>query len=94
MMISALPPLRRRARRRASPVSSAVTVTTALTSRPPAGRYGFWSMSTVNPGRLVIAVSSASLLSPGGHIHVRGRTLLAMSTSSTRRSGIRLASAR
>src|ERR1700722_8649949 len=41
------------------PVSSAVTVTIALTSRPPAGRYGFWSMSTVNPGRLVIALSWA-----------------------------------
>ena len=41
-----------------SPDASAVTVTTALTSRPPTGRYGFWSMSTVKPGRLVIAISS------------------------------------
>src|ERR1700743_2020428 len=65
MMISALPPCGT-ASGLASPVSSAVTVTTALTSRPPAGRYGFWSRSTVNPGRLVIAVSSASLLSSGG----------------------------
>src|ERR1700743_1907607 len=65
MMISALPPCGT-ASGLAPPVSPAVTVPTALTSRPPAGRYGFWSMSTVNPGRLVIAVSSASLLSPGG----------------------------
>jgi hypothetical protein len=34
-------------------------VTTALTSRPPAGRYGLWSMSTVKPGRLVMAGQSA-----------------------------------
>src|SRR5580692_5057290 len=59
MMISALPPSGCTSDW-ASPVSSAVTVTIALTSRPPAGRYGFWSMSTVNPGRLVIVVSSAS----------------------------------
>ena len=26
-----------------------VTVTTALTSRPPSGRYWFWSTSTVKP---------------------------------------------
>ena len=39
------------------PVASAVTVTIALTSRPPTGRYGFWSMSTVNPGRPVIVRS-------------------------------------
>ena len=58
MMISALAP--------AAPGSggvssdaSAVTVTTALTSRPPAGRYGLWSMSTVKPGRLVMAGQSA-----------------------------------
>ncbi len=57
MMISALPPAAA-GPPGASPVASAVTVTTALTSRPPTGRYGFWSMSTVNPGRLVIALSS------------------------------------
>ena len=58
MMISALPPAPSCAGRTRPPVASAVTVTTALTSRPPTGRYGFWSMSTVNPGRLVIALSS------------------------------------
>ena len=47
MMISALP---------APPAGAAtatsapdVTVTTALTSRPPSGRYWFWSTSTVKP---------------------------------------------
>jgi len=43
----------------------AVTVTTALTSRPPAGRYGLWSMSTVKPGRLVMASSPPHSLDPG-----------------------------
>ncbi len=47
MMISALP---------APPPGAAtetsapdVTVTTAFTSRPPSGRYWFWSTSTVKP---------------------------------------------
>src|SRR5579871_1676581 len=57
MMISALPPAGAAAGC-ASPLSSAVTVTIALTSRPPTGRYGFWLMSTENPGRPVIACSS------------------------------------
>src|SRR5882672_10545508 len=51
-----------------SPVASAVTVTIALTSRPPAGRYGFWSMSTWNPGSPVIDrsfVSRRGLSYPG-----------------------------
>ena len=61
MMISALPASAPGPPDGASPVASAVTVTTALTSRPPTGRYGFWSMSTVNPGRLVIALSSCGL---------------------------------
>src|SRR5690242_8106243 len=55
MMISALSP----AGPGSSPLWSAVTVTTALTSRPPAGRYGLWSMPTVKPGRLVMAGQSA-----------------------------------
>ena len=59
MMISALPSALSCAGGAPSVGSaSAVTVTTALTSRPPTGRYGFWSICTVNPGRLVIAHSS------------------------------------
>src|SRR5262249_34120747 len=56
MMISAVPPLAPGSGEVASPVAPTVTVTTALTSRAPGDRYGFWSTSTVNPGRLVIAL--------------------------------------
>ena len=55
MMISALP---------APPPGAAMatsapddTVTTALTSRPPSGRYWFWSTSMVKPERSVMADS-------------------------------------
>src|SRR5580692_11493175 len=61
MTISALPPSGAAAAG-PEPVASAVTVTIALTSLPPAGRYGFWSMSTWNPGRPVIVLSCL----PGG----------------------------
>ena len=58
MMISALPPPPPPdGGGGASPLPSAVTVTIALTSFPLTGRYGLWSMSTVNPGGVVIALS-------------------------------------
>src|SRR5262249_5005547 len=44
MMISALS---RASTGAASPVSGEVTVTMALTSSPPTGRYSFWAISTV-----------------------------------------------
>jgi hypothetical protein len=59
MMISALPPGAPGSGSAVSAETSAVTVTIALTSRPPEGRYAFWSMSTVKPGRLVMAAQSA-----------------------------------
>src|SRR5215813_8241550 len=37
----------------ADPVSGEVTVTMALTSSPPSGRYSFWETSTVKSGRLI-----------------------------------------
>src|SRR5215472_11950697 len=61
MTISALPT----AGPGSSPVWSAVTVTIALTSRPPVGRYGLWSMSTVNPSRPVMAGQSAYFAAGG-----------------------------
>src|SRR5579862_1003685 len=71
MMISALPP--DGAAAGAAPVSSAVTVTIALTSRPPDGRKGFWSISTVKPGRPVVIAALFSYPGPGpdtvGHVH-------------------------
>src|SRR5215467_5022829 len=58
MMISALPPAAPGSHGGAL-LTSAVRVTIALTSCPPVGRYGLWSMSTVKPSRLVMAGQSA-----------------------------------
>ena len=44
------------------PAASAeeVTVTMALTSRPPSGRYWFWSTSTVKPDWVIAQFSSVT----------------------------------
>src|SRR5215469_9070468 len=57
IMISAMPPPASAAgasdRPPADPVSGEVTVTIALTSSPPSGRYSFWATSTVKSGWLI-----------------------------------------
>src|SRR5215469_3766783 len=69
MMISALPPAALPPAAAGpgggAPLTSAVRVTIALTSRPPVGRYGLWSMSTVNPSRPVMAGQSAYFAAGG-----------------------------
>src|SRR5215831_1996221 len=55
MMISALPESAAGPASRPSPEAAAgdVTVTMALTSSPPSGRYSFWEISTVKSGWLI-----------------------------------------
>src|SRR5215470_1038855 len=57
MMISATPPPASAAGASdlppADPVPAEVTVTMALTSSPPSGRYSFWETSTVKSGWLI-----------------------------------------
>src|SRR5216683_1487141 len=64
MMISAEPsPLVGPALADPAPAESEdVTVTTALTSRPPSGMYSFWKMSTVKSGWLIAAILLGSAL--------------------------------
>ena len=62
MMISALPCWPPDGPAPENPVASAadVTVTIALTSRPPSGRYWFWSTSMVKPDSVMARFSSVT----------------------------------
>src|SRR5258707_3207062 len=85
MMISARPPPSGAASwPGAWPVSGAVTVTIALTSRPPAGRYSFWKTSTVKLGSLIgeslLVRFPARRLPPAGPGRPEGPHLVAAGT--------------
>src|SRR5260221_12810826 len=94
MMISARPPPSGAASwPGAWPVSGAVTVTIALTSRPPAGRYSFWKTSTVKLGSLIgeslLVRFPARRLPPAGPGRPEGPHLVAAGTGSPPRGGCR-----